>query len=204
MCLRGECDVFNGELPSAMFRTQAGLEISSLYPGTWGRGFCLWNAAYARLNIGDEDAAIALFTEMVALTEANGFGIADMVDSNSLGEIWEARGDLDRSRTFWERALQVRRDLGALRIGHVHGSMPTALLAVARVAAKQGDPATASRLIREGLPIAEEMREVDTAAQMVELLRETSQVEPTQRATLRPGVASGRSTSTAPACTCRI
>jgi hypothetical protein len=30
------------------------------------------------------------------------------------------------------------------------------------------------------------LRQVDTAAQMVELLRKTSQVEPTQRATLRP------------------
>ena len=44
-CLRGECDVFNGDPKSAVVRTQAGLEISSSYPGTWGRGFCLWNAA---------------------------------------------------------------------------------------------------------------------------------------------------------------
>ena len=61
-----------------------------------------------------------------------------------------------------------------------------ALLAVARVADKQGDLATASKLLREGLPIAEETREVATAQQMAELLRKTSQVEPTQRATLRP------------------
>ena len=56
-CLRGECDVFNGDPKSAVVRTQTGLEIASLYPGTWGRGFCLWNAAYARLAVGDEDAA---------------------------------------------------------------------------------------------------------------------------------------------------
>ncbi len=90
-CLRGECDVFNGEPTSAVVRTEAGLEIASLYPGTWGRGFCLWNAAYARLAVGDEDAAVALFTEMITLTEAGGYGIADMVGCNSLGEIWEAR-----------------------------------------------------------------------------------------------------------------
>ena len=64
--------------------------------------------------------------------------------------------------------------------------MPTALLAVARVAEQQGDLATASELLREGLPLAEEMREVDTARQMVELLRKTTRVEPSQRATLRP------------------
>jgi hypothetical protein len=57
---------------------------------------------------------------------------------------------------------------------------------VARVAAKQGDLATASQLLREGLPIAEQLHEVATAQQMAELLRKTSQVEPTQRATLRP------------------
>jgi hypothetical protein len=165
-CLRGECDVFNGDLTSAVVRTQTGLEISSLYPGTWGRAFCLWNAAYARLAVGDEDAAIALFMEMHDLASA--------------------RGALDTSSAFWERALHLRRELGALRIGHVHGTMPTALLAVARVADKQGDLATASKLLREGLPIAEEMREVATAQQMTELLRKTSQVEPTQRATLRP------------------
>ena len=190
-CLRGECDVFNGDLTSAVVRSQTGLEISSLYPGTWGRGFCLWNAAYARLNVGDEDVAIALLMEMHDLASASGYGIGDMCGCNLLGEIWEARGELDTSRAFWERALYLRRELGALHcpvmgIGHVHGTMPTALLAVARVAEKQGDLATASKLLREGLPLAEEMREAETATQMVELLRKTSQVEPTQRATLRP------------------
>ena len=190
-CLRGVCDVFNGDLTSAVVRCQTGLEISSLYPGTWGRGFCLWNAALARLSFGDEDVAIALFMEMRDLASASGYGIGEMCGCNILGEIWEARGELDTSRAFWERALYLRRELGALHcpvmgVGRVHGTMPTALLAVARVAEKQGDLATASELLREGLPLAEEMREVDTATQMVELLQKTSQVEPTQRATLRP------------------
>jgi hypothetical protein len=64
--------------------------------------------------------------------------------------------------------------------------MPTALLAVARVAEKQGDLAAASKLLREGLPLSEEMHDAATEQQMVELLRKTSRVEPTQRATLRP------------------
>ena len=194
-CLRGECDVFNGDPKSAVVRTQAGLEMSSLYPGTWGRGFCLWNAAYARLAVGDVDAAVALFTEEIDLAVTGGYGIGEMVGCNVMGEIWEARGELDTARAFWERALHLRREVGAsaaptlmtaLPIGHVHGTMPTALLAVARVAEKQGDLVTASKLLREGLPLAEEMREVSTAQQMVELLRKTSQAEPTQRATLRP------------------
>jgi predicted ATPase len=185
-CLRGECHVFNGELDEAVARTRTGLDIALRYPGSWGLGFCLWNAAYARLAVGDEDAAVELFMEMRVLTDASGFGIADMCASNVLGEIYEERGDLDTSRAFWERALLVRRELGALRIGHVHGSMPTALLAVARVADKQGDHATAVQLLREGIPLAEDMREAQTAQLMAELLRTASEVEPTAHATLQP------------------
>jgi len=186
-CLRGECDVFNGDLQSAVARTRTGLEIASLYAGTWGYGFCLWNAAYAQLHVGNEDAAIALLMEMHELTSGGDYGFAlDMVGCQSLGEIWESRGDFEAARSFWELALEIRREVGALRMGYVHGSMPTGLLAVARVAEKQGDLATASQLLREGIPLAEEMRDVETAAQMVELLRKTSEVEPTQHGTLRP------------------
>ena len=118
-----------------------------------------------------------------------------MAGCNVIGEIWEARGDLDNARTYLERALHLRREVGAfavptlmtaLPIGNMHGTMPTALLAVARVAEKQGDLVTASKLLRDGLPLAEEMREVATAQQMVELLQKTSRAEPTERATLRP------------------
>ena len=40
---------------------------------------------------------------------------------------------------------------------------------MAHVAEKQGDLATASQLLREGIPIAEEMREVATSEQLVTL-----------------------------------
>lgn len=183
--LRGECDVFNGEPQSAVTRTEAGYQIASRYPGSWGSAFCAWNLANARRAVGDEAAAVALFTECHDLGRAHGYGIAELVACNDLGEIWEARGVLDTARMFWERALHVRRELGAVRMGYVHGTMPSALLAVARVAAKQGDMATASALFREGIPLAEETREADTARLMIELLRATS-VEPTQRAMLRP------------------
>lgn len=194
-CLRGECDVFNGDPKSAVARTQVGLEISSSYPGTWGRGFCLWNAGHARLAAGDEDAAIALFTEEIDLARTAGYGIGEMVGCTALGEIWEARGDLDTARALLERALGLRREVGAVAVptlmtsppvGRVHGALPTALLAIARIAAKQGDFATAFEFLHEGLPLAEEMREVATAQRMVELLRKISEVEPTQRGTLRP------------------
>jgi len=73
-----------------------------------------------------------------------------------------------------------------VRIGHVHGSMATGMLAVARVAAAQGDIAAASTLLRDGLPLAEDLREVETARLMAELLRKTSELGTPQRATLQP------------------
>lgn len=185
-CLRGECDVFNGDLQSAVDRTEVGHQISTRYPGSWGQGFCAWNRANALRAVGDHDGAVALFMECHEIGSAHGFGIAEMVACNDLGAIWEARGELDTSRAFWERALQVRRELGAVRMGYVHGTMPTALLAVARVAEKQGDLATTSKLLREGIPLAEELREVETARLMTELLWKTSREATTQPAMLRP------------------
>jgi predicted ATPase len=186
LCLRGECDVFNGDPHAAVARTEAGHAVASRYPGSWGLAFCAWNLGHARRAVGDEDAAVAHFMECIDLGSAHGYRIGEMVACNSLAEIWEARGVLDTARRFWERALEIRRELGAVRIGYVHGTMPTALLAVARVAEKQGDLATTSKLLREGIPLAEEMREVETALLMAELLRKTSHTEPTQRAVLRP------------------
>jgi hypothetical protein len=85
-----------------------------------------------------------------------------------------------------DRALQVRKELGAVRMGYVHGSMASSLLAVARVAEKQGDVTTASQLLHDAIPFAEESREIDIARQVDELLRKLSQAEVTNRATLRP------------------
>lgn len=48
--------------------------------------------------------------------------------------------------------------------------MPLTLLAIARVAAKQGEVATASKLLREALPIAHQIRDEATAEQIAELL----------------------------------
>ena len=186
LCLRGECDVFNGDPTSALTLTEAGYDIATRYPGSWGEGFCAWNVGNARRAIGDEDGALAMFMKCHEVGRTHGYGLLDMVACNDVGRTWEERGVLDVARDFWERALRLRRELGALRIGYVHGSMSTALLAVARVAEQQGDLATTSKLLREGLPLAEEMREVETATLMAELLRKTTQAESIQRAILRP------------------
>jgi hypothetical protein len=109
-----------------------------------------------------------------------------MVSCNAVGEIWDERGRLDEARRFWDRTLRCRREIDAVDVGHLHGSMPLNLLAIARVAAKQGELATASKLLREALPIAQEIRYEATAGQIAELLAQTSRALPTETATLRP------------------
>jgi hypothetical protein len=146
----------------------------------------MWHVANAKRADGDVDAAIALFADCAEVARRRGLSIGEMVACNALGEIWEERAVLDESRRFWERALQCRRAIDAVNVGHIHGSTPLNLLAIARVAARQGELATASKLLREALPIAHQIRDQATAQQIAELLAKTSKVEPTHSATLRP------------------
>jgi tetratricopeptide (TPR) repeat protein len=189
MCLRAECDVYNGDAKSAVARAEEGIAIVRLHPsaaGAWPEAFCTWNVANAKRAGGDVDAAIGLFTECAEISRRRGLRVGEMVACNTLGEIWEERAVLEKSREAWERALRCRREIDAVNVGTIHGSMPLNLLALARVAEKQGELATASKLLREALPIAQEIRDEATAREIAELLARTSRVEPTQRATLRP------------------
>jgi predicted ATPase len=184
--IRAECDAVNGDPASALARAMTACELASGYPGTWGEAYCVWQLGNARRAAGDEAGAIETLTKCNELAIAHGTGIGEMICCNDLGELWEARGALDTARSFFDRSLQVRGELGAVRMGSVHGSMASSLLAVARVAAKQGDTATASRLLHDAIPFAEESREVDVARRIDELLRKLSLAEATNRAMLRP------------------
>ncbi len=187
MCLRGECDVFNGE-KSAVARTEAGIAIVRRHPdacGAWPEAFCMWNVANAKRAEGDVDAAVALLDEGAEIARRRGLRVGEIVACNTLGEIWEERAVLDEARRLWERTLRCRREIEAVNMG-IHGSIPQNLLALARLAAKQGELATASKLLREALPIAQEIRDEATARQIGELLAQTSKVEPTESAMLRP------------------
>lgn len=189
MCLRGECDVYNGDAKSAVARTEAGIAIVRRHPeacDAWPEGFCMWNVANAKRADGDLDTAVALFTECAEISRRGGLFVGQMVACNTLGQIWEERGGLDESRRFWEHALRCRQEVDAVNVGQIHGSTPLTLLALARLAARQGELATASKLLREALPIAHQIRDQATADRIVELLAQTSRVEPTQSATLRP------------------
>ncbi len=189
MCLRAECEIHQGDAKSAVTRTAAGLAIVRRYPPehvAWPDMFCLWHLANAKRADGDVDLALALFTECAERARSHGLSVGEMVACNEVGRILEERGALGESRQFWERALGCRRAIDAVNVGHLHGTIPLNLLAIARVAAKQGELATASKLLREALPIAQQLRDPATADQIASLLEETSKIEPTERATLRP------------------
>jgi tetratricopeptide (TPR) repeat protein len=146
----------------------------------------VWQLGNARRAAGDEAGAIEMLRECYELATALGTGIGEMICCNDLGELSEGRGELDKARRYFDRALQVRQELGAVRMGYVHGSMASSLLAVARVAEKQGDVAMASHHLHDAIPFAEESREADIAREIGDLLRKISQTEATNRATLRP------------------
>lgn len=184
--IRAECDAIDGDPASALARAKTACELASGYRGTWGHAYCVWQLGNARRAAGDEAGAIETLRECNELATTLGTGIGEMICCNDLGELFEAQGELVTARRFLDRALQVRRELGAVRMGYVHGSMASSLLAVATVAEKQGDIATASQLLHEAISFAEASREVDVARLSDELLRRLSLAEAANRATLRP------------------
>ncbi len=189
LCLRGECDVFNGDAKTGVRRTEAGIDIVRGYPearGGWPEIFCLWNVSNATRAAGDVDTALTLFTQCAEMSRRSGLFIGEMCTCNVLGEILEEREIFDTARSHWERAYECRLAIDAINVGYVHGSTPINLLAIARVTAKQGDHATASKLLREALPIAQEIRDERTALLIAELLKQTSRTEPAENASLRP------------------
>ena len=61
-----------------------------------------------------------------------GYGIGEMVGCNVMGEIWEARGELDTSRAFWERALHLRREVGAVAAPNLDDGSAQSAMCTAR------------------------------------------------------------------------
>ena len=115
--IRAECDAFNGDPTSALARATTACELALGYQGSWGQGYCVWQLGNARRAAGDEAGAIETLRECHELATALGTGIGEMICCNDLGELFEARGELDTARSFFDRALQVRQELGAVRMG---------------------------------------------------------------------------------------
>jgi predicted ATPase len=184
--IRAECHAFDGDPAAALACATTACELASGYPGSWGHAYCVWQLGNARRAAGDDAGAIATLRDCNELCTQLGTRIGEMICCNDLGGLFEAHGELDTARSFFDRALQVRQELGAIRMGYVHGSMASSLLSVARVAQKQGDISAASQLLHDAIPFADESREAGIAGEIDELLQRISQVQPINRAMLRP------------------
>ena len=121
------------------------------------------------------DAVLAV--HLITLCVKGGDGISEVVGSNSLGEILEERQELEQARALFERVYQLRQDLGGLSTGYVHGSLPSSMLAIARVAVKQGDFATAFPLLADALPLAQAMRDSALTSRIEALIRSLAAVK---------------------------
>lgn len=159
LCLRGQAANFAGEHERALGLTRRGTEIIRGAGDPWGTGFGLWNIGFSLRHLGDDEGARRCFEEMAAIQREHGIGLVLMIACKSLAEIAEDRGDHEQALKLYEEALELRRELGAARLGDIHGSLPGGLLAVARTSAILGDSQRANEAASEALPVAEELRD---------------------------------------------
>lgn len=170
LCLRGQASNMAGEHRPALEMTRRGTEIIRGFGDPWGTGFGLWNIGFSLRYLGDDDGAWDRFEEMAELQRANGIGLVLMIACQSLAEIAEDRGEPREALVLYEEALELRRDLGAARLGNIHGSLPSALVAVARAARASGDRDRALAAAGEALPVAEELRDDETLTEARRIL----------------------------------
>lgn len=171
LCLRGQAANFAGEHRMALDLTSRGTEIIEGFGDPWGTGFGLWNVGFSLRHLGDDEEARERFERMARIQREHGIGLVLMIACQSLAEIDEEQGDPESALSLYEEALALRRDLGAARLGNIHGSLPSGLVAVARNAAASGDVERAMVTAGEALPLAEEIRDEEIRDEARSILR---------------------------------
>ncbi|MEH3079337.1 MAG: hypothetical protein PGN11_22250 [Quadrisphaera sp.] len=164
LCLLGQSHAVAGEVEPALALTRRGRGVLAQHDDPWGSAFAEWNVGFAHQRGGDVVTAEQCYRAMLDLQSAHGSRLELMIAHNSLGELAEHRGDLAAARGHYERGLELRHDLGALRLGYVHGSLPLSLLALARVSRGLGDLERARSCAEEGRTAAARMQDHATAA----------------------------------------
>lgn len=163
LCLLGEAHAFAGDTDQAVTLTRQGRDVISRYPDPWGLAFAEWNVGFAHQCAGDLLVAERHYQQMVRIQTAHGSRLELMIGHNSLAELADLRGDRLVARDHYRLGLDLRRNLGALRLGYAHGSLPQALLALARVCRALGEVDDARAHAQEGLVTALQMQDEDTA-----------------------------------------
>ncbi len=163
LCLLGEAHAVGGDTREAVEFTRRGRDLIAGYRDPWGLAFAEWNVGFAAQRAGDLEGAERHYREMVRIQTVHGSRLELMIGHNSLGELAERRGDHEAAREHYVRGLDLRRNLGAIRLGYAHGSLPLSLLALARVSRALGDDAAARAYASEGQAAAKQMQDGPTA-----------------------------------------
>ncbi|PWJ53804.1 Predicted ATPase [Quadrisphaera granulorum] len=170
LCLLGQSHAVAGEVEPALALTRRGRDVLAQHDDPWGSAFAEWNVGFAHQRGGDLVAAEVCYRAMLDLQTGHGSRLELMIAHNSLAELAEHRGDLPSAREHYARALELRHDLGSLRLGYVHGSLPLSLLALSRVSRGLGDVERARRCAEEGRAAATRMQDDATATACAEEL----------------------------------
>jgi tetratricopeptide (TPR) repeat protein len=112
--------------------------------------FCLANMNLAK---GNYQRAESYFQECLSESERIGARLLIAMSSNNLGEIYRARGDLDKALKGYMRGMEINKEVDRLK-GYVVGLGNCGLIQHAR-----GDSDEALRLLEEALAIAKRRKE---------------------------------------------
>jgi predicted ATPase len=142
-----------GDLASGRDDVSEARRIEESLGATWLAGF-VWNAEGYLANLaGDTDATVAALERAAVESEHSGELAGALVAFDTLGHIYLAKGDLDRSADGFRRALKIGLQAGlSERFGYV-------LMGVAGLCHVVGDDEAAARYIGA----AEAARETVTA-----------------------------------------
>ena len=174
LCLRGKAHVLVGSpgkdatrvgagdpsnVDTALALTRRGLAILETASDPWGTAFAVWNVGFVLERAGRLDEARECFQRMADIQVEHGSRLELTIAWKSLADIAERTGDHARARGLYLQALDVRRELGASRLGYVHGSLSESLIALARCEIRLGRPLEAQAHLSEALPLAREMHD---------------------------------------------
>ncbi len=121
-----------------------GLALVAELDDGWGLAHGSWALANVSFEAGELDRAFEEFKPVQDAMREAGVAVAVIAYGHRLGEIERARGNHAAARAFWEETLELRRVVGADRLGRYHASTAENLRDLALACLDLGDPAAAT------------------------------------------------------------
>lgn len=162
--VHAEVCTHQGDYDAAHRAVDDGLAVIGALGDGWGYAFGSWVRANLAFEQGELDEAHRGHSEMLEVMRQVGLPVAMVAALHSLGVLELSRGRYADARTYFEEALELRRETGADRLGRYHGSTASELRDLARCALGEGDRAAAERYAKEGLDVARAYHDEEIAA----------------------------------------